>query len=260
MLAARDDVRRLLGEGKRQTEIARELGITAGRVSQLVKELGGKDKANNGKASTPTASPSNPQKKENRGKPHKKELHPHDGRRQNRGTPPPGPHSTGFEPGNDRATKTGERRNPFLHFVPEEDARRAEGQADKTPVELQRDSVVFYDARLFDMTRRMAKLQNQRKEMLTTEAEWVRQEGDGETAGTFRQAKRKRKRLDDLIFELHEAITRTQSKRDAAVSKLHDMTKADAPTGNNAQQFQDALNATAEDVWGEEGGTGNEEA
>lgn len=164
--------------------------------------------------------------------------------------PPPGPNKGSFVKGDPRAgaplgnengVKTGENRNPLLHFVSKVDKRIIERQAEKTALELQKDSVAWWDARLLDMGKRLRRLQVKQKEMVTTESQWVRQEGDGELSGTYRQAKRKRVRLDDQIMQLHEAITRTQAKRDAAVAKQYAMEKGMNPQGgapvNITQQF-----------------------
>lgn len=198
-----------------RTEMAELLGVSR---KTLYKHLG---RLETGKESPqPVSSPKKAEKPKTNG-----------GRTKSK--PPPGPHKSAFKKGNpggpgapkgnDNATKAGEHRNPFLHFVPAEDARLVTEQAEKSTTEKQRDSVAFYDARLLDMTRRMAKLQAVRKDMVTVEAEYTRQEGKGEGAITYRQGRRRRQRLDDKTFELHEAVTRTQSKRDAAVAKLHDM-------------------------------------
>lgn len=165
--------------------------------------------------------------------------------------PPPGPNKGSFKPGNpggpgaplgnENAVKTGERRNPLLHYLSHTDRKIIEESSGKSALEMQKDSVAFWDARLLDMHKRLRRLQIQRKDMLTIESQWVRQEGDGELSGTYRQAKRKRVRLDDQILKLHEAITRTQKSRDAAVAKQFAMEKGMNPEGgapvNITQQF-----------------------
>lgn len=151
--------------------------------------------------------------------------------------PPPGPNKGSFkpgdpraaQPGNDRATETGEYRNPLLHPVRRSDRQLVEGQRGKDPKELQRDSIELWDLRLIDMYRRLRKLQTMRKDLMTIETGFTRREGDGELEGTYREAKRRRQRVDDRIVELHEAITRTQARRDAAVAKLHVMEKGNDP-------------------------------
>lgn len=170
--------------------------------------------------------------------------------------PPPGPNTGSFKkgnpggpggpPGNEKATKTGEHRNPLLHHMPPEDVRLLEKQEELTAIERLRQSIQVWDARLIDMTRRLAKLQAKRKELMTVEAEYVRQEGDGELSGTYRQAKRKRRRVDDSIIEIHEAITRTQAKRDAAVVKLHELEQA--AQGTSKKGLAEVLAAMLGDV------------
>lgn len=151
--------------------------------------------------------------------------------------PPPGPNKGSFkpgdprvaQPGSERATTTGEYRNPLLHPIRRADRQLVEGQRDKDPKDMQRDSVELWDLRLIDMSRRLRRLQSMRKELLTVETGFTRHEGDGEIEGNYREAKRKRQRVDDRIVQMHEAITRTQARRDAAVAKLHAMLKGSDP-------------------------------
>lgn len=209
-MAARDEVRRLLDEGMKQTDIASELSISAGRVSQLAKEIK-KERESAGKQPQSSKSKAG-------GKP--------------RNPPPPGPNKGSFKKddpragapkANDNATKLGEFRNPLVHVLPAHLRRAVDGLDALPPAERLKHSINNYDARMVDMNLRLAKLMHKRAMYMVTDTKYIRQEGDGELAGTFRQAQRQRIRVDDQVTKMHEAITRVQSKRDASVEKLHKM-------------------------------------
>lgn len=230
-----------------KTEMAEILGVSR---KTLYKHLGRIEK--NGNASPPALSSAKTTKTANRGKGPKKEQSPKDGPKKNR--PPPGPHSTGFKPGNTLAVTTGERINPFLlALLPAKDAAVIADTAPKNEREALERSVSLYDARIRMQLVRLAKLEAQHKSMVTFESSYTRQEGDGEIMGTGRISTRKRRSLDEEIRRQHQIIDKTQRLYDAAVRALHDMSKNEPPGGPNMDAYFDALKKTAEEVWGDDG-------
>lgn len=208
-----------------------QFDVTAKRVfgfRNKVQAESGKGKEGTSPSQSPTATPGKKGQPEPKAEPAKKKRPPLG---PNKGSFVKGDPRAGAPPGNENGVTTGEYRNPLLHHVSNVDRKIIEGQREKSALDLQKDSVAWWDARLLDMGKRLRRLQIKHKEMVTVESEWVRQEGDGETSGTYRQAKRKRARLDDQIMKIHEAINRAQKSRDAAVAKQFAMEKGLNPEG-----------------------------
>jgi hypothetical protein len=222
IVSTRDEVRRLLAEGKKQVEVASELGISPGRVSQLVKEI----KSENVNTQIATSAPSvKIVKKDNSGKREKKEIHPHDGRRGNGGKPPPGPNGSGFQKGNDLATVTGEFRDPFLHGVSEEQKVMAAVPEDVSTSTLLRQSIGGWRLQILDMRREIEAIKNADQKWWWLGSTYTREEGDGEIKGTGRISQRKRVPKEEALKVMIEALSRVQGKHDSAVEKLHNMIK-----------------------------------
>lgn len=211
-----------------RTEMAEQLGVSR---KTLYKHLGRVEEEERlrrpAKADAAGASP------KNGGKPHKKEMHPHDGRRQNRGTPPPGPHSTGFAPGNDAATVTGEYRNPMLHGVSPERILLVRDAAELSPVEMLRRSIARYTLTIADMTQEIEAIKESDKQFWVIGTTYKRQEGDGELMGTGRVAQRQRMPRMEALRIMMDALTKVQARHDAAASKLAAIEKGLNPEGGN---------------------------
>lgn len=167
-------------------------------------------------------------KSKNNGKSQKKGMHPHDGRRQNKGTPPPGPHSSAFKPGNDAATITGVRRNPVLRGVSPE-KQEAVAVDDDLPADLMRQQIQTYRLLLMDLVTELEAVKASTETWVWVGSTYTRQEGDGELMGTGRIAQRKRMSRIDAIFRLSKDVAYVQAKLDAAVSKLHVIEKGADP-------------------------------
>lgn len=211
--------------GQSRTEMAQQLGISR---KTLYKHLARIEKAPDAPPAKPISAPAKSKAEKQR------KIGP--------GNPPPGPNKGSFKPGDERAgappgnenaVKTGEHRDPWSHYIPPEDVALMEKHGGADTAELQRQSIRNYDLRLLDMHKRLLRVQEMRKNMLTLGGSYERQEGDGDREGTYRKYTAKRQRLDDRIIEIHEAITRVQKQRDAAVSKLAAMEKGENPEGGN---------------------------
>lgn len=168
----------------------------------------------------------------NGGKPRKKEVHPHDGRRQNKGAPPPGPHSTGFKPGNDAATITGVRRNPILRGVSEE-KRQAVAVDQQSPADLMKEEIEVYRLLLMDLMTELEAVKTARETWVWLGSTYTRQEGDGEIMGTGRIAQRKRMPRLEAVFRLSKDLAYVQAKADAAIHKWHEQLKGSPPAGQD---------------------------
>jgi uncharacterized protein YjcR len=230
-MTAKERVRTLLNQGKKQSEIAAELGVSAARVSQLKKEImaeQGEVKPKGGKA--PKGKAEEP--KSNGG----------------RKPPPPGPNKGSFKAGNpggpgapkgnDYAVTTGENVNPFLRALfPKADVRIiAETDPPDARTALKR-SISLYSARLQLQLLRLATLEAEKKRMITVESSYTRQEGDGELMGTGRIATRKRRSIDEEIRRQSAIIDRTQRLHDQAVKLLLEK----GETGGGADKLEELL-------------------
>jgi uncharacterized protein YjcR len=249
-MTAKERVASLLAQNKKQSEIAAELGVSAARVSQLVKEI----RAGQGEVKPKGKASAGASRKPKEGMP-----------KTNRRPPPPGPHSTGFKPGNpggpgapkgnENAVTTGENVNPFLRALfPKADQRIIAETDPPDAATAVRRSISLYSARLQLQLLRLAKLEAEKKQMITVESSYTRQEGDGELMGTGRIATRKRRSIDEEIRRQSAIIDRTQRLHDQAVKLLIELEKGAPPPDDAAgnKQYADALNAKAPEVWADE--------
>lgn len=167
--------------------------------------------------------------------------------------PPPGPNKGSFKPGhkggpgakfgNTNAVKTGAYVNPLLHHMPAERVREVLDSSNDPPeVKLQK-SIDGYLLVLAGMYEELARIQASPKAMVVLGASFVRQEGDGAIAGTFRQSGRKRVPRVEAIAKLSKDIAMVQAKHDKAVRDLHEMTK-----GGQPEDPQAGLKALAEAI------------
>lgn len=147
----------------------------------------------------------------------------------------------------------------MLHGVSAE-RRALASAAGKTPADLLMDDIEIYRLHLMDMTRELEAVKSARTPWIQLGSTYTRQEGDGELMGTGRTSQRKRIPRLEAITRLSKDIAYIQTKYDNALKNLHDMTKSETPPGANTQQYLNALNATAEEVWGEEEAPGDKEA
>lgn len=160
----------------------------------------------------------------------KKSLHPHDGRRDSR--PPPGPHSTGFKPGNDAATITGVRRNPLLRGVSDE-KRQLVAVDELSPADLMKQEIEVYRLLLMDLMAELEVVKASTETWVWLGSTYTRQEGDGELMGTGRIAQRKRMPRVEAIFRLSKDLAYVQAKADAAIHKWYEQLKAAPPSGED---------------------------
>lgn len=249
-MSRKEQVRALLAKGKKNSEIAQALGISEARVSQLKKEIATERGEAKPEGETPADAPLKPKGEKSK---------------TNHGKPPPGPHASAFKPGNpggpggpvgnDHAITTGEHTNPFLRALfPKADQRIiAETDPPDAATAVKR-SISLYSARLQLQLLRLAKLEAEKKQMITVESSYTRQEGDGEIMGTGRIATRKRRSIDEEIRRQSAIIDRTQRLHDQAVKLLIELEKGAPPPDDAAgnKQYADALNARAPEVWADE--------
>jgi hypothetical protein len=225
-MTPKERVAALKAQGLKQSEIAVELGVTAARVSQLVKQLreeGGAEAPTEAKKKTkPKAKSSSP---------------PGSAERIGGRRPPPGPNNGSFKKGNpggpgtspekamgnDNATKTGLRRNPMMHDVSPERAARVSVTEDDTPADLIRRSIEIHQLSIADMTREIEAILASRKVWWWLGSTYTRQQGDGEIMGTGRISNRKRMTREEAARQMMEARSRVQGKLDSAIAKLHTM-------------------------------------
>lgn len=156
-----------------------------------------------------------------------------DGGNRPKRKPPPGPHSTGFKPGNpggpggppgnDKATKTGAHRNPLLHAVSPERAALVELSPDASAADILRFNIQVYMLALADMTREIEAINASTKRWWWLGSTYTRQEGDGELMGTGRISERKRVPREEALKTMIEARARVQRNLDNALTKLHKM-------------------------------------
>lgn len=145
--------------------------------------------------------------------------------------PPPGPNKGSFktgdpriaQPGHDRATITGEYRNPLLHAVSPERRALVEGAGDLTPETILRQSIAVHQLAVADLTAEIEAIQCSDKRWVWLGSTYTRQEGDGELMGTGRTSQRKRAPREEALRMMVEARARVQARLDAASDKLHKM-------------------------------------
>lgn len=202
-MAARDDVRRLLAQGLKQAEIAKQLGISPGRVSQLVKQI---------RAEAAAAAETAPARKT------KAAGKPPPG--PNRGSFKPGDPRAGAPPGNKNAVTTGEYETIFADVL-DPDELELYVSMPTDALRQAEELVRLLTIRERRMMRRIADLKAKADKQDMTVVEIVDEAGESEEKGRHRKRSFKKQGILGQIQTIEEALTRVQARKREAIDQLH---------------------------------------
>lgn len=243
-MSARDDVRRLLAEGRKQAEIASLLGISAGRVSQLAKEI----RAETAAQPPPAA-----------GAKTKVARNPPPG--PNKGSFTKGDERAGAPPGNTNAVTTGEYQSIWIDQLDDDEVELLGSISTDALVQTE-EEIRLITIRERRMLQRIEMLRRQPMTIVEESVDEVHgppaDKGDGEetdeTGLVVKKRKRSFKRLGTLgqIQAIEEALTRVQARKAELLELAHKLRTAKTPDNIDIQTYLDALKATAGDVWADE--------